>query len=124
MAAAVELGEYFRSHAHAVYRHFGREDEEFDTLTLTVLRALERHGGWVGMKELHGLLGRHYTSEQRRAALDQLETAGMVVRKTVHVGGRTYEKWMVRKPLDAPDAPARNSVSNQRNQGASTVDAP
>jgi hypothetical protein len=68
-------------------------------LGLRVLQALRQHGA-LSMRGLHALFGRNLPAERLRAALEDLEAAGLVRRESTgrHGPGRPAEIWTVADP--------------------------
>src|SRR5215211_6590904 len=74
MDGAIELGEYFRAHAHRVHILFGLDaPTPMVRLEGRIVRALGREGGWAARRRLHVMLGGHFPAADLTAALASLQ---------------------------------------------------
>lgn len=78
LRAAIRLGEYFKSHARRVHRHFQRGPRDLQT---KILSALRERGQLRQTAILEDVLGRNVPAEKLRVALEALEEAGLVRRE-------------------------------------------
>ena len=75
LRAAIQLGEYFKSHARRVHRHIQRGPRDLQTKILAGIRGR----GWMKQTAiLEDVLHRNVPAEKLRAALEALEEAGLV----------------------------------------------
>jgi hypothetical protein len=88
--AAADLLDYFASHARKVYRHLGQQQRG---MTVKILAALKANGEMLQRDLLHDVFHGH-GGERIRAALEELEEAGLICRQTrEHTGGRNGTAW-------------------------------
>jgi len=96
--SAIELAEYYRSHAYRVLPHFGASSSGHGAgVTQRVARVLEQaNGDWVRRTEISKGLGRNVTSERIAGALQELATRCHAESRTLSSGergGRPTEEW-------------------------------
>jgi len=100
MDGAIELGEYFRAHAHRVQTHFGlAAPTAIVELEARIVRALEREGGWASRRRLHALLGGHVPATDLSAALESLKQQGIVECQMIATASKPTEVWSLVQPL-------------------------
>jgi DNA-binding HxlR family transcriptional regulator len=78
LGAAIDLIDYFKSHARRVHRHLGQQRRD---LAVRVLQALKERGESSQSDLLRDVFQRNVPAERLRAALEQLEDAGLVRRR-------------------------------------------
>lgn len=89
MNAAIDLAEYFRSHAHRALTHFGvAAVAPNGGLAHRVLRVLELAEGEVSKDDLYEGLGRKVAASELDRALKELESWGLAERRSNKGEGR------------------------------------
>jgi hypothetical protein len=118
MLAAIELGEYFRSHAHRAFSRFGvashGRQAGLPARLLRILRA--QPGSWLSRTALHHELDRNVAAADRDAALEALAADGLAEHRSVSPserGGRPGEEWR-----------ACGDAAPQERRNAETADGP
>lgn len=97
MAAAIDLTEYFRAHAHRAFSCLGTEVRVSHPLSVRVLRHLRQQGDWVSLTDLRRALGGHVRAELLGAALDECARTGTAESRELPTdperGGRPRTEW-------------------------------
>jgi hypothetical protein len=78
LEAAVELLDYFKSHARRAYRQLARARRDRVVL---LLEALKKRGSMAQSAILHEVFHRNVSAQWLRSTLDDLEESGLVVRE-------------------------------------------
>jgi hypothetical protein len=114
MDGAIELGEYFRAHAHRVQTRFGfAAPTPIVRLEARIVRALEREGGWASRRRLHALLGGHVSAAELRVALESLKQQGIVECHTIATASKPAEVWSLIRPLEGTELARANEQNEQ-----------
>jgi DNA-binding HxlR family transcriptional regulator len=87
---AADVVDYFKSHARKVYRHLGRQRR---SLVLRVLHALKQRGETAQHVLTREVFQRNVAAEHIRAALAELEEAGLVAQRVEDTAGRRVTLW-------------------------------
>ncbi|MAG36329.1 MAG: hypothetical protein CL878_08805 [Dehalococcoidia bacterium] len=96
MEAAIQLAEYFRSHAHRALSVFEKHRGSGATsLGTRVLKILGRaNGGWVRRSDIHKSLGgSRPVTDVLTATLKKLEDRGVIKHQRTTTDGRPLEEW-------------------------------
>jgi hypothetical protein len=95
LLSAIELTEYFRSHALRVLPRFGATPRSRNAgLAGRVLRILTDAGGeWVERAALHRKLSGHVGKDELSTALEDLASRGLSESRSMPTGGRPSEQW-------------------------------
>jgi hypothetical protein len=114
MDGAIDLGEYFRAHAHRVQAKFGlAAPTPIVRLEARIVSALEREGGGASRRRLHALLGGHVPAANLTAALESLKQQGIVTCHTLETVSKPAEVWSLIQTLRSADPMRANEQSEQ-----------
>jgi hypothetical protein len=91
LGRALDLVAYFKTHAKRVYARLGHEK---GGLVLSILAGLKERGSLTKRQIIHDLFQRNVPAERITAGLEELQTAGLVIRdKRQGSTGRPAEVW-------------------------------
>jgi hypothetical protein len=114
MNSAIELGEYFRAHAHRVQTRFGLVvPTPMVRLESRVEGVLKREAGWTSRRDLHALLGGHVPAADLTWALESLKERGVAECRTVETRTKPAEEWRLIQPFGGTESPRANEQYEQ-----------
>jgi hypothetical protein len=124
MDGAIELGEYFRAHAHRVQTHFGIvAPTPMVRLEGRIESALKREARWTSRRDLYALLGGHVPAADLTIALESLKDREVAECRTLETKTKPAEEWRLIQPLRGVEPPRANEQFEQLpGDGESTED--